>query len=986
MRIRLLIVFALWSVSSALNASDIVEVLPLTDQIIMIHFDDGYAVYHQAGQARSNERVVVELLNASEAVKPSSYLLKSDDDQNYISGEKPSDIGRKTWGVEFTWMCQNWGANGCNNSGPDHVEDHWIYLFLPAALQPGKKYTLQTGALANNGNEWRFTFDEQKLRSEAVHVNQIGYTPGAAEKYAYVYHWAGDKGGIDLSAYAGKNFYLLNLENNQVVFTGRLAFRKNKSNAETGQIKETPGGNFVAADVYECNFSDFNEPGYYKLVVEGIGSSFPFRIDADLYRDVFYTTIRGLYHNRSGIELKKPYTEFERKAPHNPLLTPGFAGKLKYTTSRFIDWKNGDADAADKPDIEAGIKGPIDTWGWYQDAGDWDTYYSHLNIPAMLMIAWQITPENYGDGELNLPEGQNGIPDILDEAGWLPRFYYRTRHEIMKKGYGTGGVGSRVCGDHFGEDAPGGIGRGSWADVDRTWIVSGEDPHSTYKYAALAAQLAYCLKIMQVADPEGVDWEQEAREAFDWAKTNTLAGDELQKSGLGTLLKDIRGYAAASLFRLTGEPKYQDQLKVDLAGLSATTLLGDETRLSAFVFATTDQPGIDAALKTKAASALRYTANAFLNTANTRACRWGGNYNMPMLVGQATTPLVFELMLGWYITKDSEPSLAKSYKTCVQNTADYFLGNNPLNATWITGLGLRRPERVFHMDSWYNGKNEMAPGITPYGPWRKESYSTGQGPWDMAWAFKSIYPTDVTAWPGHERWFGNYTCPMNAEFTIHQNTIYNAVVYGFLCHKKNDQFTANQRPAFQSFTVKKINPETSTDNLVIEAAVSDPDAGGRIYKVEFFDGWHKIGEVFEAPYKIDWTCAATRDFDITARVYDELGAVSKSVSLKRSSIITALLAPELKAPRIFVFPNPTSGQVNFQLPEAQSHWVRINIFNATGKLVTCLESPEVPASKRVLSWNPEEQQCPEGLYLYSLMLSVGENWRTERGKFVYQKN
>ena len=380
MRKSLLLIVFLFSIEYVARSSDLVEVLPLTNQILMLHFDDGYAVYHKKGQLRSNERVVVELLNTTEAVKPLNYLLKSNDDANYSYGKNPTDIGRKTKGTEFTWMCQSW-ANGCVNTGPDHVEEHWIYLYLPQPMQTNKTYLLQTGTLANNGSQWTFTFNEQQQRSEAVHVNQIGYTPDATEKFDYVYHWAGDKGGINLSLFSGKSFHLLDLTTNQIVFTGQLAFRKGKTNAETGQATETPSANFSASDVYECNFSAFKEPGNYKMVVEGIGSSFPFRITDDLYRDVFYTSIRGLYHNRSGIELKMPYTEFERKAPHNPLITPGFAGKLKYTTSRFIDWTNGDNDNAntDRPDkkaIEAGMKGSIDTWGWYQDAGDWDGYYS----------------------------------------------------------------------------------------------------------------------------------------------------------------------------------------------------------------------------------------------------------------------------------------------------------------------------------------------------------------------------------------------------------------------------------------------------------------------------------------------------------------------------------------------------------------------------------------------------------------------------------
>lgn len=981
------VIFLLLFFQNTLKASDLVEVLPLTNQILMLHFDDGYAIYHKKGQARSNERVVVELLNTTEAVKSSNYLLKSTDDANYTSGQNPTDIGRKTKGTEFTWLCQSW-ANGCVNTSPDHVEDHWIYLFLPQPMQSGKTYSLQTGVLANNGSQWTFKFDEKVLRSEAVHVNQIGYNPDATEKYAYVYHWAGDKGSVNLSAFALKNFYLLNLQTNQVVFTGKLTFRKSKTNPETGQTTETPSANFSAAEVYECNFSAFKEPGDYKIVMDGIGSSFPFRIANDIYRDVFYTTIRGLYHNRSGIGLKKPYTEFERAAPHNPLITPGFAGKLKYTTSRFIDWTDGDNDNSnpDRPDkkaIEAGMKGSIDTWGWYQDAGDWDGYFTHLNIPTILLFAWQISPENYTDGELNIPEGKNGIPDILDEASWLIRYYYRTRQELIKKGYGTGGVGGRVCGDHFGGD---GEGRPSYEDVDRTWIVSGEDPHTTYKYSALAAQLAYCLKTLNVSDPEGVDWEKEAREAYDWAKANTRAGDEATKPAMGFLLKDIRSFAAASLYQLTGDSKYHDQLKTDLSGITSTSILTGENRWGSFVYASMINQATDATLKTKLTSAFQATANAMVATANKRACRWGGDFYMPMLVGQSTTPLVFEVIMAYHLVKDSDAALAKNYKTCVQNTADYFLGNNPLNTTWITGLGLRRPERVFHMDSWYNGKDEMAPGITPYGPWRKESYETGQGPWEMAWAFKSIYPTAVTSWPGHERWFGNYTSPMNAEFTVHQNTIMNAVVYGFLCDKTTGTFSANQRPVFEKMTVKKTNLGTNTDDLIIEANVSDPDAGSRIYKVEFFDTWHKIGEAFEAPYKINWTCSGTRDFEITAKVYDQLGAIGKSNVLKRASIITALVQPEKTDTQISIYPNPTDGQINFQFQGIDNKTIQLSIFNAEGKLMTAFHPGKSMNSSSLLTWNPANENCPEGLYLYSTLISSGDKVEREEGKIVYQKN
>jgi hypothetical protein len=280
----------------------------------------------------------------------------------------------------------------------------------------------------------------------------------------------------------------------------------------------------------------------------------------------------------------------------------------------------------------------------------------------------------------------------------------------------------------------------------------------------------------------------------------------------------------------------------------------------------------------------------------------------------------------------------------------------------------------------------MAPGITPYGPWRKESYENGQGPWQMAWAFKSIYPANVTDWPGHERWFGNYTCPMNAEFTIHQNTIFNAVTFGFLCDTVSGVYAANQRPVMNKLTIKKTNAGGTTDDLILEAMVSDPDADGRIYKVEFFDSWHKIGEAFEAPYRINWQCPATRDFSITAKVWDELGATGKSTIVKRDAIITSSSQPLKDNYRLSVYPNPTSKEFNFRYQQIENKAIELSIYNTQGKLMKKLEYNPGASSSVLLTWNPEKHHAREGVYLYHSVITCGKEIVEENGKIVYNKN
>lgn len=786
------------------QASEIVEVLPLTDKILMVHYDDGYLIKHRKGQATREDHIVLSNLNENNAIQTVNYTLSSSTDGNYSGGKKPSTINRKSKGTEFAdrniWTRQE----GLTD---EWAKEHWVYLHLPTALQPGKTYTLNTGSLATNGSSWNFTYDVKSSRSEAVHVNNIGYDTRAGKKYGYVYHWMGDGGGLSLSAYANKNFYLV--KNGSVVFTGTLTFRKSATNAETAWSNDTPNANFLGGEVYECDFSNFNTEGTYVLAVDGIGCSFPFEIKTDVYRNVFRDVLRGLYHNRSGIELKSPYTTFTRPACHNPNLTAGFENRLKYTTYRICDWP-GAENADSKAGIEAGSKGLINTWGWYQDAGDWDTYTHHSLIPVYLMLTYEAAPANFSDGELNIAghDGNvsasgNGIPDILDEARWLIRFYHRTRHAIMDAGYGTGGVGSRVCGDFWGADRPGGLGSTSYMDTQRDWYVSGEDPFSTFQYAGLAAHYALMLQKCGASDPEGINWRQEAEQAYTWAQNNIRSGD-LDKTLGDFKLIQHRMYAAANLYRLTANATYQQQFRTDCItdGLNGDVQLEKASKWAGYSYMfMPSEVSYDSEVMTWLRTANRKRANFILRDfIDTRACRWGGNYWQPMNVGQGTTPMVFEGVIAYAIEKNDYAADAKIWLDNMYTTSDYFMGTNPLNMTWVTGHGERYPKEIFHMDSWYNekgpnGAGAYPPGMIPYGPWQEENGGWSQGSWAREWANKSCYPVYVenatdniysinrgtAPWPGHERWFDLYTNPIGAEFTVWQNTAPAAAIYGFLC-------------------------------------------------------------------------------------------------------------------------------------------------------------------------------------------------------------
>jgi hypothetical protein len=340
----------------------------------------------------------------------------------------------------------------------------------------------------------------------------------------------------------------------------------------------------------------------------------------------------------------------------------------------------------------------------------------------------------------------------------------------------------RIAGDAFGQDEktlPDGrkVGQGSWEDVNRTWAASGEDPWSTYRYAGAAAHLAYCLELARVKDPEGIDWGKEATQAYAWAQQNTRPGDEQKQPAL----REPRAYAAAALFRITDDKSYERQFAADTAHINPGTALWEDQQYGPIVYALSGgKSRPDSTLHVRIRSAVLATADILApEVPSKRALRWGGNWYMPMLVGQQTTPWMLQAAAGHVITRDKDPAKAERYLAALYTTCDYFLGCNALNMTWATGLGPRHPKHVFHMDAWYNGKSQFHPGIIPYGPWRKEK-DQGQGPWDAAWPYKTVYPA-IDAWPANERWFDNRCSPLNSEFTVHQNIAPAAALFGFLC-------------------------------------------------------------------------------------------------------------------------------------------------------------------------------------------------------------
>ncbi len=223
--------------ANAAAAPEMVEVLPLCDRVLMLHFDEGHVVHHRRGTPRSDEQVIASPLDIAAASRPTTYRVRSADDPAYKIARPPVTVGRKSKGTDFAWFVDRWENGHAVNTRPDHAKEHWLYLELPAPLRLGKTYTVSTSALAANGREWTFVFSPAKMRSEAVHVNVLGYVPAAPRKYAYIYHWMGDRGSLDVRSYVGRTFRLIDEATGATSFTGKLAFRAGQSAGDSPQYR-----------------------------------------------------------------------------------------------------------------------------------------------------------------------------------------------------------------------------------------------------------------------------------------------------------------------------------------------------------------------------------------------------------------------------------------------------------------------------------------------------------------------------------------------------------------------------------------------------------------------------------------------------------------------------------------------------------------------------------------------------------------------------
>jgi endoglucanase len=629
-------------------------------------------------------------LDIAWASRPASYALRSVDDRAYAKPLTPTAVFRKSAPEMREWVVQG---------GEQRSARHHLFLQLPRPLAPGKTYRLEFDQTSPFTGPVEFTFDDRRLRTEALHVNLLGHHPRETTKLAHLYHWLGSGGDADLSSL--KTFELVNAATGHAVFTGKVRLQQAAVPGKRTAIHPAPetAPRELPMSVYALDYSAFSTPGVYRVVVPGLGASFPFRIDETVWRDAARVALLGFLNQRAGIALGPPHTEFRRPRSLHP--EDGF--KVHRTDPvRFYDPSipndpSGNAFRRIQHAILEDTHVP-EAWGGWHDAADFDRSILPQNhtfaVHAMLDL-YESNPAYFAALDLNLPAADARVPDIIDEALWCMDLFLRLQQP-------DGGVPSAVESVEHPSAAP------SYLETLPTALTP-PTPQTCHLYAAAAAHVAFVVEKYDSA--RAAVYRASALRAMAWAEANPGVPNIYVRPDQRPPAENAN-LAAAHLYRLTGEARWHELFKSTLAEIYPD---GFTPRTPPYMEGRYTGPrGIEiyAHLPVERADhALRETCRAVLVAAGER--RLAAIATWPLRMNPAPEnwgergdqPVV--LVAAHRITGDAR------FLNALVQASQPALGANPANASYTWGIGSRHV-RPYQIDP-NRSATPFPVGITTYG-------------------------------------------------------------------------------------------------------------------------------------------------------------------------------------------------------------------------------------------------------------------------------
>jgi endoglucanase len=579
----------------------------------------------------------------------------------------------------------------------------YAYLKLPHPLKSGQAYVLRQ----KDGRSKTFTYDDRATVNRCLKVNQVGYLADAAHKYAYLGGWIPTVGPVDFSGHT--TFSLVDEQTGKPVFEGTISLRAKDFSVKVDNEPASYGGE----DTYEMDFGPVTQAGTYHVQVPGVGRSWPFAIGENALGEAFYVAARGFYHQRCGCALTRPHTAWERGECHRqPVGECGFVGdNLNW---KFADGRDAGKEVSDFTIIrDTGTETTLrEIYGGWHDAADYDRRASHNIAVWDLLVLYAINGPAFTDGQLNLPESGNGIPDILDEARYGIDVWKRAQ---LPDGSVTGRIETIHHPQHKGMPD---------RDTEDRWYASLPDRKSTMTYAGSAAMYARLIK--PFSPEQANEYLTSAQKAYAWASDPKHSRNghtvEVDHKGVKTKVTVVENeddhlypafMAAINLHLTTGDRKYLDDINITYGPDAVRRFESYPNYLYSYVpvflAAGATTPDIDAALKAAAKASILKVAEEPLQATDKapyrhawreRSRRWGW----------ALAPTWTRyLILAHALTADEK------YRAAALFNIDFHLGCNPLGMVQTTGIGTTYLPTIQDAETREDGIVDPVPGLTSYG-------------------------------------------------------------------------------------------------------------------------------------------------------------------------------------------------------------------------------------------------------------------------------
>jgi endoglucanase len=774
-------VLPLLIISTEAFASKLVWLKVVDQNYMMVQFKDGdinfvdnasgstaYTGDHWTG---NNYKVTYgSALDTTNAVATTNWVIKSTTDANYgTTGKNPTNCYRKS---KLNGMAEMDWNNLPSPNGDfiyDYTMEHTIYLKLPYPLAQGISYTIEINSNTNSDVLSRaITFDIFNSPSEAIHVNLVGYLNDASTKAVDLYIWMGNGGARDYSTFVGKKVYIYNVNTSASQEVGTVAYWKN-SDVNTGN--DVGWFNLTMSTVWKADFTGFNTPGTYRIVIEGVGCSENFEIKKYAYFEPFRLSTIGFFYMRIGEDSNYTGMPVPRRPLYIPYVSPA-STRVYITTMQpwHPSWSTIPDDKWDNPTnwdpYKTGAQNN-NAVGGHSDAADWDRHLGHISIIYDMLLPYILTDGRMNDDNLKIAESGNGIPDILDEARNEVDFWLNLRDG---NGYS------------YGLTNPTGSGGNALYQAGTTAI-------SAWANAANASMLANCFMLAGINDLRDT-YTTAAVTAYNYA--NGLSDQQLtatQDAGYSCLRgKDLKMMAAAYLYNLTGDVNYENTLNSLSDVTSTTSIIHDGTMDQLWACAgylktkrMVHYPTLFSRMKASVINEAKNKESYYASNRPTRrASEQDAGYNSGYW---KTIQNVHRCIVGHAVADSNTDK--DTFLNAMVLEADWGLGRNSLNIIYMTTAATNLASKRSIENAYTTGRNDGTPGVhpghTPYlntDDW-PGTMIMGKPSWMTAKCYP-IYGSEVNGWPKAEGYFNTRYVYAHSEFTPQQTMRGKAALYGYL--------------------------------------------------------------------------------------------------------------------------------------------------------------------------------------------------------------